>query len=54
MVIVASHIAIISQIQWGLILGGFGLFLFGMNFMGEGLKSYAGDQLKESFEKYAK
>jgi len=54
MVIVTSHIAIISQIQWGLILGGFGLFLFGMNFMGEGLKSYAGDQLKESFEKYAK
>lgn len=54
MVILASNVAIISQIQWGLILGGFGLFLFGMNFMGEGLKSYAGDQLKESIEKYAK
>ena len=31
----------LSSIQWDMILGGFGLFMFGIEFMGSGLKSVA-------------
>ena len=33
----------LSSIRWDMVLGGFGLFLFGIEFMGGGLKSIAGD-----------
>ncbi len=39
-------------ISWGIILGGFGLFIFGIKFMGDGLKSLAGDRLREYIDKY--
>lgn len=42
----------ISSIQWDMILGGFALFLFGIGYMGDGLKSIAGDKLRDYIEKY--
>lgn len=54
MTFLASNTITLSQIQWGMILGGFGLFLFGCQFMGEGLKLFAGDKLREYIEKYTK
>ncbi|MFV0379857.1 MAG: Na/Pi cotransporter family protein [Anaerorhabdus sp.] len=39
-------------ISIGAIVGGFGLFLFGIKFMGDGLKSLAGDKLREYIDKY--
>ena len=41
-----------ADLDWQLILGGFGMFLFGIKFMGDGLKSYAGDQLRNFIDKY--
>ena len=37
----------LSSLRWDVILGGFGLFLFGIGFMGDGLKAIAGDQLRD-------
>ena len=34
----------LADINWPLILAGLGLFLFGIDYMGDGLKSYAGDK----------
>ncbi|MBP3892207.1 MAG: Na/Pi cotransporter family protein [Solobacterium sp.] len=39
-------------LNWGMILGGFGLFMFGIKFMGDGLKAVAGDQLRDFINKY--
>jgi len=41
-----------ADIQWDMILGGFGLFMFGIKFMGDGLKSLAGDKLRDYIDKY--
>lgn len=41
-----------GSIQWDLIIGGLALFLFGIDYMGEGLKNAAGDKLKEYIDKY--
>lgn len=38
--------------DWGLVLGGFGLFMFGMKYMGDGLKAYAGNSMRELIDKY--
>lgn len=38
--------------QWGMILGGFGMFMFGIRFMGDGLKAAAGDKLRDYINKY--
>lgn len=38
--------------DWGLVLGGFGLFMFGMKYMGDGLKSYAGNSMRDLIDKY--
>lgn len=47
------HIATsIPSIQWDYILGGFALFLFGIEYMGAGLKSIAGDKLRDYIDKY--
>jgi phosphate:Na+ symporter len=35
-----------------MILGGFGLFMFGIKFMGDGLKAAAGDKLRDIIAKY--
>ncbi len=40
------------SLDWGAILGGFGLFMFGIKFMGDGLKAAAGDQLRDLINKY--
>ena len=40
------------SLNYGMILGGFGLFMFGIKFMGDGLKSAAGDQLRDLINKY--
>lgn len=40
------------NISWELIIGGFGLFIFGIKFMGDGLKSFAGDKLRDYIDKY--
>ena len=42
----------LSSISWDMILGGFGLFMFGISFMGSGLKSVAGDQMRDYINKY--
>lgn len=42
----------LSSIRWDMVLGGFGLFLFGIEFMGGGLKSIAGDKMRDYIEKY--
>ncbi len=42
----------LSQINWPLILAGLGLFLFGIEYMGDGLKSYSGDKLKDIIDRY--
>ncbi len=41
-----------ESIRWDMILGGFGLFMFGITFMGNGLKAVAGDQLRDYIDKY--
>lgn len=42
----------LSSLRWDVILGGFGLFLFGIGFMGDGLKAIAGDKLRDYINKY--
>lgn len=34
------------------LIGGLGIFLFGIKFMGDGLKNYAGDRMKDLIQKY--
>ena len=41
-----------KDISWGLFLCGLGLFLFGVVIMGDGLKSLAGNKLKDFIDKY--
>lgn len=41
-----------SIIRWDYVLGGFGLFLFGIKFMGDGLKAVAGDKLRDYIDRY--
>ncbi len=40
------------DISWQTILGGLGLFLFGIKFMGDGLKSLAGEKLRDIIDRY--
>lgn len=40
------------SISWDLIIGGLALFLFGISFMGDGLKSIAGSKLRDYIDKY--
>ena len=42
----------LGSLDWGMILGGFGLFMFGIKFMGDGLKAAAGDKLRDIIAKY--
>ena len=42
----------LSDISWSLSLCGLGLFLFGVVIMGDGLKSLAGDKLREFIDKF--
>ena len=42
----------LAGMNWGMILGGFGLFMFGIKFMGDGLKAVAGDSLRDYIQKY--
>lgn len=42
----------LSDMRWDVILGGFGLFMFGINFMGDALKEFAGDKLREYIDRY--
>lgn len=42
----------LSDISWSLFLCGLGLFLFGVVIMGDGLKSLAGDKLREFIDKF--
>ena len=39
-------------ISWQTILGGLGLFLFGIQYMGDGLKSVSGDKLRTLIDRY--
>ncbi|MBR2578298.1 MAG: Na/Pi cotransporter family protein [Erysipelotrichaceae bacterium] len=41
-----------ASLNWGMILGGFGLFMFGIKFMGDGLKMAAGDSLRDYINRY--
>ena len=41
-----------SDIKWSLFLCGLGLFLFGVVIMGDGLRSLAGNKLKDFIDKY--
>ena len=42
----------LADIDWPLILAGLGLFLFGIEYMGDGLKGHSGDKLKNIIDKY--
>ncbi|MBR2812003.1 MAG: Na/Pi cotransporter family protein [Solobacterium sp.] len=42
----------ITSLNWGMILGGFGLFMFGIKFMGDGMKAAAGDKLRDIINRY--
>ncbi|MEG0290112.1 MAG: Na/Pi cotransporter family protein [Erysipelotrichaceae bacterium] len=48
----ATQTMSISSIHWDMIIGGFALFLFGIQYMGDGLKSIAGDKLRDYIDKY--
>src|SRR5690606_2088443 len=37
---------------WGFIIGGLGIFLLGITFLGEGLKKIAGQKLKKIIDKF--
>ena len=41
-----------ANISWDFIIGGLALFLFGIQFMGDGLKSIAGEKLREYIDRY--
>ena len=41
-----------ADISWDFIIGGLALFLFGIQFMGDGLKSIAGEKLREYIDRY--
>lgn len=47
-----SSFFINSIIRWDYIIGGFALFLFGIKFMGDGLKAIAGDKLRDYIGRY--
>lgn len=42
----------LAEIDWPMILAGLGLFLFGIEYMGDGLKGYSGDKMKNIIDKY--
>lgn len=52
MTILTSMPITLRDIPWDMILGGFALFLFGIKFMGDGLKSVAGYKLRDYIDKY--
>lgn len=49
---IASSILSPTNISWDFIIGGLALFLFGIQFMGDGLKSIAGEKLRDYIDKY--
>lgn len=49
---IATQAVEMSVIQWDYIIGGLALFLFGIDFMGDGLKKLAGDKLKDYIDKF--
>lgn len=42
----------LADIDWPMILAGLGLFLFGIEYTGDGLKGYSGDKMKDIIDKY--
>ena len=42
----------LADIDWPMILAGLGLFLFGIEYMGDGLKGSSGDKMKDIIDKY--
>lgn len=52
MFLLATQATSAIAIRWDFVLGGFGLFLFGIKFMGDGLKNTAGDKLRDYIDKY--
>ena len=42
----------LADIDWPMILAGLGLFLSGIEYMGDGLKGYSGDKMKDIIDKY--
>lgn len=42
----------LADIDWPMILAGLGLFLFGIEYMGDGLKGYSGDKMKDIIDRY--
>ena len=49
---IASSALTQPVISWDFIIGGLALFLFGIQFMGDGLKSIAGEKLREYIDRY--
>lgn len=49
---IASSALSPTNISWDFIIGGLALFLFGIQFMGDGLKSIAGEKLRDYIDKY--
>lgn len=52
MILLTEYTKTWADIDWQFILGGFGLFLFGIKFMGDGLKSLAGDRLRDIIDRF--
>lgn len=51
-VIESTNEITLSDVNFGIILGGFGLFLLGIKFLGDGLKDLAGSKIRDYIEKY--
>lgn len=49
---VTSSLGSLSDIQFNVILGGFGLFLLGIKLLGDGFKDAAGPRIRDYIEKY--
>lgn len=49
---IATSVIEPADISWDFIIGGLALFLFGIQFMGDGLKSIAGEKLKDYIDRY--
>lgn len=52
MMLFGTPIPTLADLEINVILGGFGLFLLGINFLGDGLKDAAGPKIRDYIEKY--
>ena len=52
MTFLATGVVTLSDVGLSQILGGFGMFILGIQFLGDGLKDAAGPKIRDYIEKY--